>query len=98
MLALRGMLQHQGQLFIEKMPVGQIRDGVVISQFVQLFFGQFALRKLVFKARPKPITRTAAIRKRVRLDGPEAPGGQEAPDGSEAPAVPVVPEVPGASS
>ena len=48
-------------------------------------------RKLVFKARPKPITRTAAIRKRIRLDGPEAPGGQE----SEAP---VVPEVPGASS
>ena len=51
-------------------------------------------RKLVFKARPKPITRTAAIRKRIRLDGPEAPGGQE----PEAPAAPLVPEVPGASS
>ena len=30
-------------------------------------------RKLVYKARPKPITRpAAAVRKRVRLDGPEA--------------------------
>lgn len=48
-------------------------------------------RKLVFKARPKPITRTAAIRKRVRLDGPEAQEGLEAPEESEAPAGPEVP-------
>ena len=48
-------------------------------------------RKLVFKARPKPVTRTVAIRKRVRLDGPDAAEGQEGQKGQEGPAVPEVP-------
>eukprot|EP00320_Phaeocystis_rex_P020445 CAMPEP_0119077184 /NCGR_PEP_ID=MMETSP1178-20130426/93166_1 /TAXON_ID=33656 /ORGANISM="unid sp, Strain CCMP2000" /LENGTH=165 /DNA_ID=CAMNT_0007059523 /DNA_START=34 /DNA_END=531 /DNA_ORIENTATION=- len=45
-------------------------------------------RKLVFKARPKPITSSAvalALGKRVRLDGPEAPNGLGCLGGTTAP-------------